>query len=425
MKQQDLLLPLSAEIADAPSADSSGIQPHAQAMSVSEITAKIKANLENDFMKVWIKGEISNLKPASSAHAYFSLKDEGASLSAAAFGWAKKKKGDFELKDGQEVLCHGSISVYPPRGNYQLLVDAIEPLGAGALQLAFEQLKEKLQKEGLFDRTKKRPLPKYPSTIVVITSPQAAALKDVLTVLKRRAPFVKVILVPSLVQGEEAPKKLIQAIRVANHYRLGDVILLTRGGGSMEDLWCFNNEELVRSIAASHLPIVSAVGHEVDFTISDFVADLRAPTPSAGAEQLTSYWVELRERTIQLSHRMHQTLKRDLVLKTRTLQLLSAKLKSPQDRLREQSQRCDELSMALERHLRLLLERSKSRLDRAISHLNALSPLQVLSRGYALVQSDASDQDPVVIRSAAQAKDHEMLRLRFSDGEIRVRTESI
>ena len=388
------------------------------ALSVSEITSRIKSNLESEFTEVWVRGEISNLKQASSGHIYFSLKDEGASISAAAFGWSRKaKKVSFDLKDGLEVICRGNVSVYAPRGNYQLLVDTIEPLGAGALQLAFEQLKEKLQKEGLFDPKRKRPIPKYPARIVVITSPQAAALKDVLTVLKRRAPFVEVILVPALVQGADAASKLIQAIRVANHYKLGEMILLTRGGGSIEDLWCFNNEELARTIALSELPVISAVGHEIDFTIADFVSDLRAPTPSAGAEILTQHWVEMREKSVHLKQRLGMALKRDLVLKRRTLEMLSAKLKSPKDQLREKIQKCDELSMTLERAMRLVIERRQTRLERLAMNLNALSPLNVLSRGYALVQHTDGEK---IVRSAAEVKSGQKLTLRFSDGEVKV-----
>jgi exodeoxyribonuclease VII large subunit len=394
-------------------------KPETAAMTVSEITAKIKSNLEGEFFEVWVKGEISNLKAASSGHVYFSLKDDTANLAAAAFGWNKRtKRPAFELKDGLEVLCRGNISVYPPRGNYQLLVDTIEPLGAGALQLAFEQLKEKLSKEGLFDQKRKRPLPKYPHKIVVITSPQAAALRDVLTVLKRRAPFVQVVLVPALVQGEEASGKLIQAIRVANRYQLGEAILLTRGGGSMEDLWSFNHEELARTIAASEIPIVSAVGHEVDFTISDFVSDLRAPTPSAGAEILTQHWVELRERTRQIQHRLIQGFRRELLMKKRLLETWIAKLKSPRDQLREKIQHTDELAMNLERGMRLILERKQTHLERLSMKLHALSPLQVLSRGYALVQNESGR----VIRHASDVETNQTLKLRFSDGEVKVRT---
>lgn len=394
-------------------------QPASSAMTVSALTSMIKRNLEDEFTEIWVQGEISNLKEASSGHAYFSLKDEGATISAAAFGWARKKKSGFSLKDGLQVLCRGNVSVYAPRGNYQLLVDAIEPLGAGALQLAFEQLKEKLSKEGLFSVERKREIPKYPSKIVVITSPQAAALRDILTVMKRRAPFVEVLIVPALVQGEEAPAKLIQALKVANHYKLGEVILLSRGGGSMEDLWAFNNEELARMISQSAIPVISAVGHEIDFTIADFVSDLRAPTPSAGAEIITQHWVELRERSQQLQMRLGQSLRREILLKRRTLEALAAKLKNPKDQLREKAQKVDELNMRLERLMSHLLERKRMSLERIATQLDALSPLAVLSRGYALVQDDQQK----LIRSSKQVKSKQELHLRFADGEVKVKAE--
>lgn len=393
------------------------VQTQAQAMSVGEVTAKIKSNLETEFSEIWIKGEVSNYKPASSGHAYFSLKDDQATISCAAFGWARKKKGNFELKDGLEVLCRGNISVYAPRGNYQLLVDVIEPLGAGALQLAFEQLKQKLQAEGLFDAKLKKPIPKYPKKVVVITSAQAAALRDVLTVMKRRAPFVEVLLIPALVQGEEAPAKLIQALKVANRYQMGEVILLTRGGGSIEDLWSFNNEELARTVAESKIPVISAVGHEVDFTISDFVADLRAPTPSAGAEIITQHWVELRERSSQLSTRLLQSMKRELLLKKRTLEVLMGKLKSPKDLIRERIQKVDEIAITLERVILFYLNKKRSQLERAAAQLEALSPLKVLSRGYALVQDEKTKK---VVRNSSDVRAEQSLLLRFADGEVPV-----
>ena len=403
---------------DLPLFQASRPTPQFLAQSVSEITARIKRTLETGFTQVWIRGEISNLKPASSGHVYFSLKDDGATLSAAAFGW-NRKKVNFELKDGLEVLVKGNISVYPPRGNYQLLVDAIEPVGAGSLQIAFEQLKQKLQNEGLFDEKKRRIIPKFPKKIVVITSPQAAAFRDVLTVLKRRAPQVEILLIPALVQGESAPEKLIQAMRIANHFKLGEVILLTRGGGSMEDLWAFNHEELARVIAGSAIPVISAVGHEIDFTIADFVADLRAPTPSAGAEILTQYWVELRERSRQLNERLVMALKRELLLKRRTLEMLAAKLKSPKDQLREKAQRLDELTMQLTRAIQISNERRHMHLERLMGKLHALSPLNVLSRGYALVQTGEQE----LIRSAAEIQKGQKLLLRFSDGLAQVVAE--
>lgn len=398
------------------------IQPQAQALSVGELTVKIKSSLEGEFREIWVKGEISNYKPASSGHIYFSLKDDQASISCASFGWSRKNKSKIDLKDGLEVLCRGNISVYAPRGNYQLIVESIEPLGVGALQLAFEQLKQKLQAEGLFDAKLKKPLPKYPKKIVVITSTQAAALRDVLTVLKRRAPQVEVLLIPALVQGNEAPAKLIQALKVANRYRLGEVILLTRGGGSIEDLWSFNNEELARTIAQSELPIVSAVGHEIDFTISDFVADLRAPTPSAGAEIITQHWNALKDQVTQLTVRLTQSMKREVLLKRRTLEALQGRLKSPKDQIRERIQKVDELAITLERVMSYYLTQKRSHLERLVVKLEALSPLKVLSRGYALVQDAEAG---TVMRSSQTLNLGQRLNLKFYDGCASVKVESV
>ena len=237
--------------------------------------------------------------------------------------------------------------------------------------------------------------------------------------MRRRAPFVEVVIVPALVQGDEAPPKLIQALKVANHYRLGEVILLSRGGGSMEDLWAFNHEELARTIAASAIPVISAVGHEIDFTIADFVADLRAPTPSAGAEIITQHWVELRERSRQLESRLLQSIRREIMIKRRTLEAIAAKLRNPRDQLREKAQRLDDLSMRMERLIAHLLERKKMALERLTGQLHALSPLAVLSRGYALVQDDQGK----LIRSAKQVKSKQVIDLRFADGEVKVRAE--
>ncbi len=249
-------------------------------ISVAQLTSTIKSLLEGEVGLVTVKGEISNWRPAASGHIYFSLKDSEAVISAALFrGAAAKMKGP-PIKDGMEVICRGRISVYPPRGTYQIIVENMEPVGSGSLQAQFEALKKKLFQEGLFDSARKRKIPMLPNRIVVITSPTGAAIRDVLSVLKRRFAGVNVLILPALVQGADAPAELISALKLANEKALGDVILLTRGGGSLEDMWCFNDENLAREIFRSKIPVVSAVGHEIDFTIADFVADLRAPTPS-------------------------------------------------------------------------------------------------------------------------------------------------
>ena len=386
--------------------------------TITELTAKIRGVVEPSFLNVWVQGEISNFKPAASGHVYFSLKDQGASVAAAIFGWGSRKR-PFEIKDGLQVACRGKISVYPPRGTYQLVIDQIEPLGAGALQIAFERLKTQLSGEGLFDPSRKKPLPRYPKKIAVITSPTGAVIQDILNILGRRAPHIQILVVPSLVQGEGAAPQLIRALETVNRFRLADVIVLARGGGSMEDLWCFNHEELARAIARSELPIVSAVGHEVDFTISDFVADLRAPTPSAAAEILSGPWLEVAQRLRDQSSRMILAMQRNLQTRATVLTHVAARLVSPKDRLREQAQRNDELSHRLLKAFEFFLQRRQSQLQQWSGKLDALSPLRVLERGYTLVRDPS--RGGAVLRSAEQVKAEQELEITFYDGKRTVR----
>lgn len=388
-------------------------------MTVTELTTQIRGVLE-PMSDIWVQGEVSNFRPAASGHIYFSLKDQNACISAAVFGWGARKR-KFELKDGMQVLCHGRVTVYAPRGSYQITVDHVEPLGAGALQIAFEQLKAKLQAEGLFDPTKKRPLPPFPRRIAVVTSPSGAAIQDMLNILSRRAPHVRVTIIPAIVQGDSAPAQIIKGIEIANQHQLGDVLVLARGGGSIEDLWCFNDEALARKIAASKLPVVSAVGHEIDFTISDFVSDLRAPTPSAAAEILTGHWVDAVGKVKDSRSRLLQAIQRDLTTKRTLLSHVAARVVSPKDRLREQAQRCDELSMRLERAFKVRLERRRSFLEQQMGKLDALSPLRVLERGYAIVRESQKGEPGTVIRSAGQIQDGQELQITFSDGNRKVR----
>lgn len=391
-------------------------RPKVRYWTVTEITQKIKGTLEPAFNEVWIQGEISNYRPASSGHVYFSLKDSGAVLSAALFGWGRRSSS-FDLKDGLEVICRGKLSVYPPRGSYQLVVDRIEPLGTGALQLAFEQLKTKLMAEGLFDSQKKRPLPAFPRRVVVITSPTGAVVRDILNVLQRRAPHLSILIIPVLVQGDEAPAQLIRAIEVANETKAGDVILLARGGGSVEDLWCFNHEGLARQISLSKIPVVSAVGHETDFTIADFVADLRAPTPSAGAELISAQWLEIQTKIQEMQIRLTQAVRKDFLAWKTLVTHISARVVNPGDRLREQSQQCDDLYLRLGRALAYRVELKKSLLQREMSQLHALSPLNVLERGYAIVKEAGKNQ---VIKSVQQVLRGNRLEITFYDGRTNV-----
>jgi exodeoxyribonuclease VII large subunit len=363
-------------------------------------------------------GEVSNYRPAPSGHAYFSLKDSGACISAAAFGWGARRR-NFELKDGLQVLCRGKISIYPPRGNYQLVIDHLEPLGAGALQIAFEKLKTQLAGEGLFDAKLKRELPRLPSRIAVITSPSGAAIQDMLNILKRRAPQVRVTIIPALVQGDGAAAQIIRGIELANQHSLGEVLVLARGGGSIEDLWCFNDENLARAIRKSQLPVVSAVGHEIDFTISDFVADLRAPTPSAAAEMITAHWVDVVKRVQESASRLKMLAQRDLANKKALLSHVAARVISPRDRLREQVQRIDELCLRLERAVALRVDKRRSLLEQCGGKLDALSPLRVLERGYSLVRN--AGPDGRVVKSVHQIQAGDELQVMFYDGQKTVR----
>ncbi|MCM2278530.1 MAG: exodeoxyribonuclease VII large subunit [Oligoflexia bacterium] len=390
-----------------------------RAWTISELTARIRGVLEPSFTQVWLQGEISNLRPAASGHVYFSLKDEGAAISAAIFGWGRTRRG-FDLQDGLQVICRGRIAVYPPRGTYQIAVEQIEPLGAGALQLAFEQLKARLAAEGLFAPARKRSLPAFPERIAVVTSPGGAAIQDMLNILRRRAPQLRVTVVPALVQGPEAPAQLVRALEQANRLGLGDLVVLARGGGSIEDLWAFNDEALARAIAASRLPVVSAVGHEIDFTIADFVSDLRAPTPSAAAEIVSGKWVEAAAGLRENESRLRGAIQRELANRKRILEYIAARVVSPRDRLREQAQRCDELAQRLERALRAQLERRRASLERACGTLDALSPLRVLERGYSIVRDPGAGGK--VIRSAAELKPGRRLEVRFHDGQAAVET---
>lgn len=388
--------------------------------TVSELTTLIRGVLEPSFANVWVVGEVSNYRPAASGHAYFSLKDENACIAAAAFGWGRKRNG-FELKDGLKVIVKGRVSVYAPRGSYQLTVDQIEPLGAGALQVAFEQMKARLQAEGLFDPKRKRELPAYPMHISVVTSPSGAAIRDMLNILERRAPHMKVTVIPAIVQGDSAPAQIIRGLELANKHGIGEIVVLARGGGSIEDLWCFNDESLARAIAASKLPVVSAVGHEIDFTISDFVSDLRAPTPSAAAELVTSQWIDATRALREGRERMLLALQRNLAVRKQLLSHIAARVVSPRDRLREQSQRCDELSLRLDRAIWLRLEKRRALVEQWMAKLDALSPLRVLERGYTIVRKGSGEATDV-IRSAKQVQSGQELQITFYDGQRMVRT---
>ncbi len=318
-----------------------------QILSVSDVNRAIKSTLEGQFKLIWLKGEISNFKPHTSGHFYFSLKDSKAQISAIMFrGFNQSLK--FKPRDGMEVIVRGKITVYEPRGNYQIFCEQMDPVGAGALQLAFEQLKKKLELEGLFDKARKRPLPAMPKHVAVVTSPTGAAIRDILNILSRRFKGLRVTVVPTVVQGDAAAPSIVKAIELAQKMIDVDVMIVGRGGGSIEDMWCFNDERVARAISACRVPVISAVGHEIDFTIADFVADLRAPTPSAAAELVCRNAAEICERIVVLDKRLAKGLFHCIQLLKHRLVGHAKRLVDPKRRLQDLSQRCDELSQRLE-----------------------------------------------------------------------------
>lgn len=349
------------------------------AISVSELNRQVKSLLEHSFMTLRIEGEISNLARPSSGHWYFTLKDDRAQVRCAMFR-GRNQQVRFRPKEGDQVVVTAKVSLYEGRGDFQLICEQMQESGLGRLQQAFERLKLQLSQEGLFDASRKRPLPSPAKHIGVITSPTGAAIHDILQVLNRRCPSLPVALYPTAVQGNEAAAQIVRAIELANRDGRCDALIVGRGGGSLEDLWPFNEEIVARAIAASRIPVVSAVGHEVDFSISDLVADLRAPTPSAAAELLSPDQHQLQQQLLVLRQRLaRQTLNRLAQQRTR-LEHLRARLRHPGDRLREQSQRLDQLEMRLQRALKLRLQRQDDRLHELHQRLQRSSPARMLAR---------------------------------------------
>ncbi|MBI4745272.1 MAG: exodeoxyribonuclease VII large subunit [Deltaproteobacteria bacterium] len=383
-------------------------------LTVSQLTSMVKGVLEENFALVWVEGEVSNLRTPSSGHTYFTLKDEKSQIKVVMF----RGRGSFlrfRLEDGLHIILRGNITVYETRGEYQILADYIEPVGAGALQLAFEQLKERLAKEGLFDKVRKRPIPPVPKKVGIITSPTGAAIRDMLHIMDRRFANLHIMIYPVRVQGVEAPPEIIQAIREMNGIPDLDVIIVGRGGGSIEDLWAFNDEGVARAIYNSMVPVISAVGHETDFTIADFVADLRAPTPSAAAELVVQNKVEIEERLKTLYKRLCHISKGRLILLNSHLRNMEGRLRSPIDKVRQLSQRLDDMTIRLSLSIRQKLEFSKKKLDRNMSLLNSLSPLAILQRGYSITTSLSTG---AVVKEIAEVKLGDRVAVRVTDGEM-------
>ena len=356
-----------------------------QIFSVSEITRNIRFLLEQSFAGVWIEGEVSNYKWHTSGHMYFSLKDENAQIQCVMFR-ADNQKIEFELKEGLSVLCLGRVSVYAPRGQYQLYIERIEPKGLGALQLRFQQLKEKLEKEGLFDEARKKAIPYLPARIGIVTSIDGAALRDILNVLERRFSNVEIMIYPAQVQGAGAAESIAAAIEDFNNLTNADVLIVGRGGGSLEDLWAFNEEVVARAIYNSKIPIISAVGHEVDFTIADFVADLRAATPSAAAELVLPLKEDLVLRISDLKLGMRQALTQTLKSLRQELKRLteSRALKDPLAIFEIQFQRLDELKKSMATSFETLIKFKEEKFGSLVGKLEALGPLATLKRGFSV-----------------------------------------
>ena len=347
--------------------------------SVSRLNSEIRAVLESSFPLLWVEGEMSNLATPRSGHSYFSLKDTHAQVRCALFR-NKRQQLRFQPENGDKVLIRARISLYEARGDFQLIIEHMEPAGEGALQRAFAELKDRLEQEGLFDARRKKELPAFPRCIGIVTSPTGAALRDILQILKRRYPALPVIIYPTLVQGGNAAEEITHTLKLANQRGDCDLLILTRGGGSLEDLWAFNDETLARTIASLDTPIISAVGHEIDFTIVDFVADRRAPTPSAAAELATQSQEQLLARLQELQQRLGKAIGRQLKLRQQHLTHIRHKLQilHPQRQLQQDQQLLDELGLRLERSMQRQLIQKKQQHDQLAARLQLLAPARQL-----------------------------------------------
>jgi exodeoxyribonuclease VII large subunit len=395
-----------------------------QTLTVSELTAQIKDLVEGGFPSVWVAGEISNYSRPQSGHSYFTLKDDQAQIRAVVWrGTAVKLK--FELADGLDVICHGHVDVYAPRGSYQLVVDQVQPKGVGALELALRKLREKLAAEGLFDPARKRKLPAFPRRVAFVTSPTGAAVRDFLEVLRRRWRGVDVLIIPARVQGEGAAKEIVAGIRLA--HRLSpppDVLVVGRGGGNLEDLWAFNEEPVVRAIAASRIPTVSAVGHEIDVTLSDLAADVRALTPSEAAERVVPSVDELTVRLRGLGDRLRMSVARRLAIWRARLEALAGQriFRRPFELVHDRSRCADELALRANSLMWRTFADRESSVATLAGKLQSLSPLAVLGRGYNITQDAASG---AVIRSVRELRVGQAIVTRFADGAATSEVQSI
>lgn len=382
-------------------------------LNISQLNQTARVLLEEGLGMVWVQGEISNLSIPASGHWYFSLKDQSAQVRCVMFA-GRNRQVHFEPKHGLQVMAYAQVSLYENRGDFQLIVEKLDPIGDGVLQFELERLMRKLAQEGLFDPKYKKPLPEHPQKIGIITSSTGAALRDILHVLKRRAPNIGIIIYPTAVQGSQAAPQIVSAIESANDRKECDVLIVARGGGSLEDLWPFNEEVVARAIFASGIPIISGVGHEVDFTICDWVADVRAPTPSAAAELVSPDLQDFALHLQKILRDLVQSLKQRLRFDQQAVEHLRQRLKHPKEHWQQLSQHLDFQEAKLKQLIQSALEIRQHHLKLFTQSLNNLSPLAVLERGYAL----ASTPEGKVIASVQQLTLEQNFTLRFKDGRI-------
>lgn len=390
------------------------VKDNTPVLTVQQLNQTARALLEQTFQMAWVKGELSGVKLHSSGHLYFTLKDAHAQIKGVMFR-ASNRRLNFTPADGAEVLVRGTVTVYEQGGSYQLNVVHMEKSGLGQLQQAFEALKAKLQAEGLFDPIRKVTLPRYPRHIGIVTSSTGAALQDILSVLKRRYPIAPITVYHTQVQGKTAAAEIAKAIKYANKHKVADVLILARGGGSLEDLWCFNEEVVARAIADSELPIISGVGHEVDFTIADFVADVRAPTPSAAAETVVPDSLELIRLFDHHIKRLTHAIQRQTQHLSLKVDILEKRLISPQQKIQQALQHCEHLVKRLKISITHRLQQAKNAFMQARIKLDAVSPLATLDRGYAIVKLEESQ---TIVRSVQEVKSGDKIRTILKDGEL-------
>ncbi len=390
-------------------------------LTVSQLTGQIKSLLEGSFPDVWVEGELSNLSVPQSGHAYFTIKDEQSQIRAVLFRSAQRHL-KFTLQHGMQVVCRARVGLYEPRGEYQLIVEYIEPKGVGALQRAYEELKAKLEREGLFAQDRKKPLPTLPQRIGIITSPTGAAIRDILRVIKRRHPRMALLIYPVPVQGAEAAPAIVEAIAYFNRERNVDVVIAGRGGGSLEDLWAFNEESVARAIAGSRVPIISAVGHETDYTIADFAADLRAPTPSAAAEMVVQSEQHFRERIHTLEAVLLRGIRTRLELLRSSVREQLRALTDPRKKIERFSQRLDELSTRLAQGLKRHVQRERALLAALAAALDHLNPLNVLARGYSITRKLPEGS---IVKKSSMVRPGDRISTRVHEGFVLSRVEEI